>query len=725
MKTPFFRPWRLFLPVCLVLSASFAFGVELLAPSAARVRAISAGSGTPRAVFREGAYRLPLAIPDGADRIYWDIPFSAPLPPGATVLVLDLSMPSIPGQVRSFSLHVKSGKGWYLYPDSLSPQASGKLKIPLPMFKPEGTPGPLSAITAMRISAWRDAGFRGKPLADAFLSIASVAAFSSPIAIVKSTDATAPGETAFAGRMADRSLRAFLRAGYAPALVDDTFADLPEAKLLVLPYSPKLSDAAAKRLCAYVAKGGKLMVHYSASAPLARLFGIHTPVWGQGPGKEGYSAMVASRGVSPAEGGEVVPHRTTSVLLPRPLKGSKAGVRAVWLDSRGNTTGDPACVLSDAGAWFAHVPPLPSPAAAGLLRGVVRSVAPSILALPLDHPRPARLVAAVRPHREIRGIWFPSPAACHPKGWDGLFADLASTRLCNTAFIRLQSSGTALYPSGGKLPERLPGGASRVEDIVAAGRKHGIAVHAWTVCWDASEAADLPRLRKEGLLMKDEKGKEVPWRCPDHPRNGAELQAAILDAAARGAHIELDFIRYSGSNTCYCETTRRAFEKALGRRVADWPAEVMAGGPLQARFRAFRAQSLTSWIAGLRDVLKRKHPGIRLSTTVYADPASGSEVGQAWPAWAKAGLVDFVSPMIYVENDAVFASHLSRCKDALENPGETLVPGIGVSSSPSQLDIAQTVAQLNVCRSQGLRGYILYAYDASLAAILRAIEGGR
>lgn len=698
---------------------------DLIVPSAATAAAATAGAATSKASFADSAIRLPLDMADDAPRAYWDIPFSAKVPADATVLVLRHSTKSIPQHVRALAIHVRSGNGWYAWPDAIPLQAGGVSRLPISSFKAEDSPAPFRDATAIRISAWRDTAFTGKSVKGAFVALEGLSAVATPIAIVKSTASSAPGEEAFAAKMAERCLGVFQRAGYEASFVDDSFKDLSTVKLLVVPYSPKLADSSAAKLRKFAKDGGKLVIYYSPSAPLADLFGIATPKWSQGEAAGGYSAMQPAKDGKADTSARAIPHSTASVFIPRPLKGSAAKVRALWVGGDGRVTKDPACVVSPHGAWFAHVPSLQTPAAGAFLRQVAGEVAPSIKAAPAAVAKVPAISAPANPSREIMGAWFSSPAPCHAGGWSGIFKDLHSSGLCNTAFIHLQAAGTALYPTGGKLPEKLPPkGASKVEDIVAAGKKNGIAVHAWVECWNASAAApaELKKLRGEGRMMKDPAGKRLDWLCPDHAANRAMLKKAVLDLASRGAHIELDYIRYPGGDGCYCETTRKAFENAIGKKVANWPADVTRSGTLHDRFIAFRAQSLTSWVSELRAELRKKHPAIILSAAVYSNPASGQTVGQDWPAWVRGGLVDFVSPMVYTEDATAFAAYLARCVGALDDPSSTLVPGIGVTADESQLDAAGVARQINACRALNLRGFAFFSHDASLDGILKDLK---
>jgi uncharacterized lipoprotein YddW (UPF0748 family) len=266
---------------------------------------------------------------------------------------------------------------------------------------------------------------------------------------------------------------------------------------------------------------------------------------------------------------------------------------------------------------------------------------------------------------------------------------LLAARGIDTLFLRWQESS----------PERF-------DEAVAAGKKSGVAVHAWVTCWalDALPAAPSDR------LMRDAAGNALPWLCPSVPENRARLLDTVRALARRGvAGIHLDYLRYPGETGCYAPATRRAFEAARGEPVAAWPADVLPGGRQAAAFRAFRCETLTACVRDARDAARAVNPSVRLSAAVFPEPADAEATGQAWPVWVREGLLDFVSPMIYTESAARFAVSLDACLAAV--PAAKLVPGLGIGADDCQLDAATLTRQLGLCRARGVAGFALFAVD--------------
>ncbi len=731
--------------------------VSLLPPFAS-VSTVRSGEQTDAAQSGTDAWLLPVRFPEGAERVYWDIPLAGRIPEKATALEIDLAC-SRPEPIRGLSLHAQSGDGWYSY--SLGPVPAGRrcFDLPLGNFQAEDVPGPWKKADTFRISVWRNAAASGT----ATLTLYALRARTDTVAIVRATERTAPGETAFAQSLSDRCARLLTKAGVPFAVTGDDFETLERFKLLFLPYAPSLSDDAVRRLTRYLDKGGRLVAFYNASQPLAAAVGFRIGSWqGTDEGAE-WSALLCDRAALPFVPPRV-PHFTSNLLPPFPAGTRHARVLAQWADAGGRATDLPACVLSDRGAWFAHVPPLASPPAAVLFRALVCALVPDLreeLADAavrenrslLDADEPAtrnardRLQTALRARAfetvpslcddlrnaaaaavsaelgasagELRGAWEPRGCGRTRQGWETLMRTLAG-RGVNTLFVHFQSAGTAFYRTGGSRSEaaciaRHPG--DPLADATAAAARNGIALHAWVTCWSLTGVS--PRLRtrltEEDRLMRDASGNALPWLCPSVPENRRLIIEGLCDLAKRGVQgIHLDYVRYPESQGCYAVATRRAFETRCGASVARWPADVLPGGPRAAEFLAFRSETMTAFVREARDALRAVRPDIRLSAAVYPSPEAAARQSQDWPDWVGKGLLDFVCPMIYTESESAFASMLDACRAAVPAPDRTLVPGIGTGADESQLDALDAARQIRTGRLRHTAGFVFFAVDDAL-----------
>ena len=636
------------------------------------------------------------------ERVYWDIPLSARIPASSTALEIDLSCSEI-APLRGLSVHLQSGDGWYASSLALTSDKRQRLIVPRGLFQAEGTPGAWEKSRTLRLSVWKRAS------GETSLTLHAILARTDAVAIIRATERTAPGETALSALLVNRCARLLTKADIPFAVIDDTLDTLGTFTLLLLPYAPTLPDKQLARLERFLKHNGKLIVFYNASQPLGRLLGVRPGIWqGAEPGQE-WSALLCDTTLLPGLPARV-PHVTNSILPPFASQAYHARQIAAWADETSRPTDQPACVLTDRGAWFAHVPPLAYPSAVSLLRTLANTLAPSAATLqPLSSTTQTSEPLPAPAPDEIRAAWHTSAAARHPRGWDGLMEKLSKLGI-NTLFVHWQSAGTALYKT------RSSGRTDPLADALAAGKKQGVSVHAWVTCWtlDGADANQTAQLTREGRLMRDSSGNTLPWLCPSLPENRALIIDGLRDLARHGVQgIHLDYVRYPDSQGCYAAATRRAFEAELGKPVTTWPADVLPGGGQAAAFQHFRCATITAFVREAHDAVRAINPSIRLSAAVYT-PDSAIGFGQAWPDWVRDGLIDFACPMIYTENESDFTTALDTCILAVPQPQKALVAGIGTGTDASQLDAAATSQQVRQVRSRHLSGFGFFALDDEL-----------
>lgn len=682
-----------------LLSAVHAQTASLLQPFPPPEK-ILPGEQTAPAQLAPDGFLLPVRFTPAVDRVYWDLPLSRRIPSDATTLCLDLSCPDA-APIRGLTVHLQSGDGWYSAAPGFTAGAHRVITLPRGLFQAENSPGPWQKSRRLRLSVWRQHDGNTR------LLLHDITARADTVAVIRATELTAPGEAAFAASLADRCGRLLTKAGIPFAVTDDTFDDLGSFKLLLLPYAPKLPDKQLDRLTRFVNRRGKVIVFYNASEPLGALLGVRPGAWQGTAAGEEWTALVCDD-TRLAGAPRRVPHVTNSILPPFATSSYHARAIATWADDTGRVTDQPACVLTDRGAWFAHVPTLAYPSAVSLMRALTSALIPEI--------QTSSAVSGVRavpdslpkaPPSEIRAAWC--SAARQPRGWNGLLQSL-STNGINTVFVRWPLS-------------EAQNRADPLAELQAAGRRQNVAVHVWFACLtlDGAAADQRARFEREGRLMRDASGKALPWLCPSLPENRALLIGGLRDLAKRGVQgIHLDYIRYPDDG-CYAPATRRAFEAVLGAPVAAWPADVLAGGKHAAAFQKFKCDTITAFVREARAAVRAAAPSVLVSAAVFPTPDAAASRGQDWPLWLHEGLLDFACPMIYTESAADFATALDACLTAA--PASLLVPGIGTGADESQLDVATTALQISHVRNRRLAGFAFFAVDDELlTSILPALS---
>ena len=323
--------------------------------------------------------------------------------------------------------------------------------------------------------------------------------------------------------------------------------------------------------------------------------------------------------------------------------------------------------------------------------------------------------AAAQPaqRNEFRGVWNHDGLGWYPGDWPRTCSELAAGHI-NALFANMLWGGLAHYPS-----DVLPRSTTfrRQGDLMAAALKaahaNGLQFHAWAVCWNPGSAAPeefLAKLKKAGRLQQTADGKIMPWLSPSHPENVEMLLSAYEEVVRRypidGLH--LDYIRYSDRSVDYSPAAKAAFEKWRGGSVFGWPKSVQPGGMAAREFELFRSQTITAFVREVSQRVRKIRPEIKISAAVFAGyPECIASVGQDWAVWLKNGYVDFVCPMNYTADTALFLSR-SATHLALPNATGRVYEGLGITASECQLRPDQAVEQIVGLRKLGATGFVFF-----------------
>jgi len=323
--------------------------------------------------------------------------------------------------------------------------------------------------------------------------------------------------------------------------------------------------------------------------------------------------------------------------------------------------------------------------------------------------------------REGRAVWNHSGAGAYPGDWERSMKLLADNGF-NMILPNMLWGGLAHYASD-VLPRsnafRKYG--DQIERCCAAGRKHGIGVHVWKVHFNLCTAPKdfVEKLRQEGRTQLTVDGKPSNWLCPSHPDNQKLELKSMLEVARKypvdGLH--LDYIRYPGRKACYCDGCRRRFEAQSGRKVSDWPNECFSG-KRKEEYNDWRCRQITSLVERISREAKKIRPEIKISAAVFGSyPDCRRSIAQDWPEWIKEGHLDFICPMDYTTDDAVFTS-LVRNQTKLVDGRVPLYVGIGATATGIAMTSDRVKGQIHLARSLGANGFTIFNFSPKTASTL-------
>ncbi len=292
-------------------------------------------------------------------------------------------------------------------------------------------------------------------------------------------------------------------------------------------------------------------------------------------------------------------------------------------------------------------------------------------------------------------------------------ADLGGTAV----FFQVRGNGTVAYGSRIEVWSEAfrfaDPGFDPLRVAIEAGRARGIAVHAWlnvTPGWRGKDEPNDPRQlyrARPDWFLKDRDGRREPIEragylglnpCLPEVRVYLVTLCEEIAAVPGLAGLHLDYIRFTSGDHDGIDAfpndavTRGHYRSAGGR---DDGAEA---------YRTWKVGCVTELVRAIRARVKATAPGLQLSAAVLSDPARALASGQAWPAWAREGLVDALVPMAYTDDDEAFVRQLATLR--AQAGSCPLVVGVGLYK---HADATQMERQMQAVARARVAGVALFS----------------
>jgi uncharacterized lipoprotein YddW (UPF0748 family) len=632
---------------------------------------------------------------------------------------------------------LRSGDGWYWYSWLYVPAGSNTVTLPRNGFAvDEGRPGDWSGISAIRLAVAREDG------PDRAILISNIRAHvDKGLVAVYRNDAAVKSRGSIR-RAVSYTTDSLVSLGIAWELLDDkavASGRLAGKKVAILPYNPVLPKDSAAAIKKFVAGGGKLIVCRHLPKPLGELLGAR--IDGNFRNLDGKAGDLPA--VTLNKNGCFVERTPTRHYVARRDRLVLEMLRRLWLEAQ-NVVYNHRLEQLGKIAGFSGVEELKAAIEVNL-RGQGKDRRKAVMKLLTEAdslaPRPhvfksrfdatrfEKLLAQAQQaylsayatsvpaqKGEFRAVWCHSPHGVSGMNWDKAMKTLADAGF-NAIIVNMSWGGTAAYKSKLLPMATQAKGRDLLAECVAAGKKHGIAVHAWKCnmrCKSDQSGKFYKDLLAAGRFQTDFKGKPLNNAlCPSDPAN-LKLEIDSMVEMARDydiAGIHFDYIRYPGIGVCYCGRCRKRFEAEYKVKVKNWPADVRTG-PLTLKYQQFRRDRLTDIVAGVSRDARKAKPDILISGAVYWHlPSARIRVGQDWKLWVEKRYLDFVCPMQYVSNAADFDGW-TQLTSKWVGGKIPLMPGIGATLGMTS---EQTLHNILITRKHKTAGFVLFNYYPVLA----------
>lgn len=332
------------------------------------------------------------------------------------------------------------------------------------------------------------------------------------------------------------------------------------------------------------------------------------------------------------------------------------------------------------------------------------------------------------PAPEIRATWCHSAFGLPGKSWDESIKFLADNGF-NTIIPNMCWGINSYYPSNVLVPHvSVAEKGDQVKQCLEACAKYGVKCHVWRVCWNSGGMATPDTIKKykdAGRLQRSLSSQDGAWLCPSNPENQQLEIDAMLELVRNyptldGIHF--DYIRYPGSDACFCDGCRKRFEKIIGHPLVHWP--ITNDEPaLLAQWQQFRRDNITAVVRKVHAAAKKIRPSIQISAALFNNCESARDSNaQDWGLWCRNGWLDFFCPMNYTESNSTFSR---LCKMQMRQAhGIPFYPGIGLSCWDDTTDPVKLALQIDIARKLGLKGFTVFNFDHAAIATFPFLKLG-
>ena len=404
-------------------------------------------------------------------------------------------------------------------------------------------------------------------------------------------------------------------------------------------------------------------------------------------------AQIATLSAFVSRGGKMCIFYSDSPKVASLLPG-RSRVIAFWHDRAGRPTGDAAVLASNVGWWMTHVMLADGDeqAKSQFLAAVAGASVPGVWSYAAftakrkaERETNRQYALVQRPRQgEIRAVWEHSGQGLYPGDWPRTFRELNRYGITDI-FVNVAGAGFAHYPSKVLPPSAvLTKQGDQLAACLKAATGTGIRVHAWIMCFTGTRgsAARLDEFARKGWRLRSKKGALTEYLDPSKADLRQYLLSAVEEVTRRYAvqGVHLDFVRW--------------YEGARLPKDATRPVSTFM---VQARSRVKRIRSSTLFTAAVFGKY----------------PSCVGAVGQDWESWLDAGIVDWLVPMNYLEDNGKYAACVrQQCRTPTH--AKRIVSGIGVTAIESRLGVRQVIDQVKLARQSGAAGVAFFDLDYTL-----------
>jgi len=328
------------------------------------------------------------------------------------------------------------------------------------------------------------------------------------------------------------------------------------------------------------------------------------------------------------------------------------------------------------------------------------------------------LAAHSAPPPEIRGVWVDRTPLATRESIAKMLDDLKNAN-CNAVFVNVWSRGYPLWRSAvfqqhtGVFTDPVYLGRDVLAEVIEEARPRGLAVIPWVeygfVIGYTGGKAPLVEVQPGWLARRKDGSVEFSWApttrsywiAHAHPEGQRFLLDLMRELAANYdvPAIQFDRARYPELDCGYDDATKALY-------AAEHDGAPPPDDERNAEWMRWRALKLNAFVERIGRVIKSANWRILSTSAPIVYSFSYVNFLQEYPAWIKAGSLDFVSPQVYRSDMAGFTAELDRQLAAVGGDGTRFAPGIDVTNGGTEV----LIRSIEICRERKLPGVVIWYY---------------
>jgi uncharacterized lipoprotein YddW (UPF0748 family) len=321
---------------------------------------------------------------------------------------------------------------------------------------------------------------------------------------------------------------------------------------------------------------------------------------------------------------------------------------------------------------------------------------------------------------ELRGVWVDRAPLASRESIAAMMENLKEAHF-NAVFVDVWSRGYPLWQSAvferhtGLKTDPVYGERDVLAEAIEEGKARGLAVIPWVeygfvIGYSGGRAPmveahpDWLAKRKDGTADFSWAGTTKSyWMAHSHPEAQRFLLELMLELG--GTYdvpaIQFDRARYPEKNCGYDEATKALY--AAGHDGAAPPDDEN-----NAEWGQWRAEQMNGFVAELHRSLKAANWRMLVTNAPAVFDYSYRLFLQDYPAWMRAGSLDFVSPQVYRPDLGAFERELDNQLKHLGGEGARMAPGVDISNTNAET----LVRSIEICRERKLAGVVVWYYGS-------------